>query len=370
VKGGGRTIEPRAFVMILAIYGVTVASAAVQAQQAFTRTDTLSHTRELVVRPAVTTASLRGLSIARDGSIWASGSLGTVLRSLDTGTSWQALSVPGAASLDLRDVEAVSATTAYAMVAAQDTGRIYKTTDGGRHWTVQYDSAAPSVFLDGFAFWDAWHGVAFGDPIGGRWLVLETTDGARWRALPTGPVRAATGEAGFAASGTSIATAPGGHLWIGTGGASAHVLHARRFGARWDVAVTPIPAGSASAGIFSLAFVDSLTGIAVGGDYRAPDIVRANVARTADGGRTWTLADSARVVKFLSGVAYVPGMAGKVVVGVGPRGVFWSRNGGFSWEQVSAAPYNSVAATKDRVVMVGDRGAIATWDQVRSTTRP
>ena len=259
----------------------------------------------------------------------------------------------------------------YAMVAAQDTGRIYKTADRGRHWTVQYDSAAPGVFLDGFAFWDARHGAAFGDPIGGRWLVLQTTDGARWRALPTEPIRAATGEAGFAASGTSIATAPGGHLWIGTGGgASARVLHARGFGARWDVAVTPIAAESASAGIFSLAFVDSLTGIAVGGDYRAPDIVRANVARTVDGGRTWTLADSARVVKYLSGVTYVPGTAGKVVVGVGPRGVFWSRDGGFSWEQVSAAPYNSVAATNDRVVMVGDRGAIATWDQTRSTTRP
>ena len=78
-------------------------------------------------------ASLRGLSVAPDGTIWASGTGGTVLRSRDGGQSWTARSIPDAAALDLRDVEAVSATTAYAMVAGADTARIYRTTDGGRH---------------------------------------------------------------------------------------------------------------------------------------------------------------------------------------------------------------------------------------------
>ena len=99
-----------------------------------------------------TTASLRGLSVAADGTIWASGTKGTVLRSTDGGTSWEVRSIPDAASLDLRDIEAMSATTAYAMVAGADTARLYRTTDGGTSWLRQYDDTRKGVFLDGIAF--------------------------------------------------------------------------------------------------------------------------------------------------------------------------------------------------------------------------
>src|SRR5688572_10567538 len=78
--------------------------------------------------------SFRGLGIASDGTIWASGTRGTVLRSTDGGKTWETRSIPDATSFDLRDIEAVNATTAYAMVAGTDTGRTYKTTDGGTSW--------------------------------------------------------------------------------------------------------------------------------------------------------------------------------------------------------------------------------------------
>jgi photosystem II stability/assembly factor-like uncharacterized protein len=325
----------------------------------------------IVARRAGTTASLRGLSIAADGTIWASGTGATVLQSRDGGATWRTDSIGDAGGRDLRDVEAVSVTTAYAMVAAQDTAQIFKTTDGGRRWTLEYADSQPGVFLDGFAFWDATHGLAFGDPIRGQWLVRETADGTNWGPADGTPPPADSGEVGFAASGSSIAVAPGGDAWIGTGGdTTARVLHATRSGAQWSVAATPIVAGSPSAGIFSLAFRDSLTGLAVGGDYRAPDEVRVNVARTADGGQTWAAGDTTRVVKYLSSVTYVPGTAGRVVIGVGTRGVFRSRDGGLTWEGVSTESYNSVAATRDAVVMVGDGGAIATWRSSEATATP
>ncbi|MGE5231379.1 MAG: oxidoreductase, partial [Deltaproteobacteria bacterium] len=65
--------------------------------------------------PAAAGASLRGLSVAPDGAVWASGTGGTVLQSRDGGRSWTARSIPDAGGLDLRDVAAVSASTAYAM---------------------------------------------------------------------------------------------------------------------------------------------------------------------------------------------------------------------------------------------------------------
>ena len=164
------------------------------------------------VRQPATTASLRGLSVARDGAVWASGTNGTVLRSMDGGQSWELRSIPDAGSLDLRDIEAISERAAYAMVAGADTARIYHTTDGGDSWVRQYDDTRKGVFLDGIAFFDGSHGIAVGDPLDGRFLVLLTEDGgAHWAQLPAAASPAALpGEAAFAASGTAVIVGPGG----------------------------------------------------------------------------------------------------------------------------------------------------------------
>src|SRR5690349_10521876 len=59
------------------------------------------------------TASLRGVSVVNDRVVWASGTGGTYLTTIDAGATWRAASVPGAEALDFRDVYAVDARTAY-----------------------------------------------------------------------------------------------------------------------------------------------------------------------------------------------------------------------------------------------------------------
>jgi gamma-glutamyltranspeptidase/glutathione hydrolase len=307
--------------------------------------------------------------VAADGAIWASGTKGTVLRSTDGGTSWELHAIPDAASLDIRDVEATSATTAYAMVAGADTGRIYRTTDGGTSWLRQYDDTRKGVFLDGVAFWDATHGIAAGDPMDGRFLVLRTEDGgAHWAQLaPATSPSALPGEAAFAASGTAIVVGPAGRAWLATGGATgggtmARVFRSTDYGQSWEASDTPIPAGTPSTGIFSVAFGDSLNGIAVGGDYTNPGAGRPNVAVTSDGGRSWRLADSAHVTPYLSAVAYAGG-TGQEVVAVGTTGVFESADGGRTWARRDSAGYNAVAAARaqGKMVAAGERGRITVW---------
>src|SRR5690348_6342065 len=156
---------------------------------------------------ADTRASMRGLSVISDDVAWASGTGGSYLWTKDGGTHWHVGTVPGAASLDFRDVHAVSLDTAYLMAAGQDTARIYRTTDRGAHWTLQYENLEKGAFLDAIAFFDARHALAVGDPIGGRFLLLRTDDaGAHWTRVSNALPAALPGEAAFAASGTSLVT--------------------------------------------------------------------------------------------------------------------------------------------------------------------
>src|SRR4029077_16099330 len=82
-----------------------------------------------------TTASLRGLSVVNEKVVWASGTGGTVIRTIDGGKTWNVITVPGSEKLDFRDIEAFDANTAYILsIGNGEASRIYKTIDGGKNW--------------------------------------------------------------------------------------------------------------------------------------------------------------------------------------------------------------------------------------------
>lgn len=316
-----------------------------------------------------TRAELRGLSVVSDDVAWASGRFGQVLRTTDGGTTWTATTVPGADSLDFRDIAAIDAQVAFAMSAGEaekGQARIYRTTDAGRSWTQVYATERAGVFLDAIKFHDRQRGIALSDPIGGRWTLLRTEDGGTtWIDVPpTALPPMLPGEAAFAASGTSMAL-HGGHLvWIGSGGAArARVFRSADAGRSWTVVDTPVASGDGAAGIFSIAFADSLHGVVVGGDYRKAREASANVALTDDGGRSWRLARGPLPPGYLSAVAYVPGTSGRSLVATGLVGTAVSIDGGESWTMRDTLGYNSVAfASRYAGWAVGPRGRIGRWE--------
>jgi photosystem II stability/assembly factor-like uncharacterized protein len=85
------------------------------------------------------------------------------------------------------------------------------------------------------------------------------------------------------------ASAPEGNIWFATGGSVARVFHSPDRGQTWQVFNTPILHGPDSAGIFSIAFLDSTHGVIAGGDYKHPEQDGPNLAFTSDGGKTWSL---------------------------------------------------------------------------------
>ncbi len=281
-----------------------------------------------------TAASFRGLSVASDDIVWASGTGGTWGRTTDGGETWVMRTVPGAEELDFRDVDAFDGQAAYLMSAGPgEASRIYKTSDGGETWELRLTNPSPRGFWDGMAFWDVDRGVLYGDPVDGRFDVLLTDDGGTsWARVPADDMPPALdGEAGFAASGSGITVAADGQAWFGTGGTGARVFRSTDFGRSWTVADTPMLAGEGSFGIFSIAFSDSGHGIVVGGDYTQPEAAERHAARSRDGGLSWELIASAPPMGYRSAVAHAPGTDGRVWITVGTLGSDLSLDGGETW---------------------------------------
>jgi photosystem II stability/assembly factor-like uncharacterized protein len=314
---------------------------------------------------APTTSRFRAVAAVDASVAWAGGNHGTFARTLDGGANWQVGEVPGASGLDFRDVQALDAHTAWLLsIGPGEQSRIYKTTDGGRSWELQFTNTNPKGFFDCLAFWDAKNGIAFSDPINSRIPWVVTADGgAHWhRWPPAGMPPALLGEAAFAASGTSIAVEGRNHVWIGTGGTAARVFRSTDRGRSWEVAATPIMSGNASSGIFSVAFKDARNGVVAGGDYRKEQESGDNFARTTDGGRTWKLGRP--LPGFRSSIAYVTVGKKLALVAVGPAGADYSLDDGDSWISMGSTGFHAFSSAIRTGVgwAVGENGRIARLD--------
>ena len=166
---------------------------------------------------------LRGVSAVSRQVAWASGARGSVLRTVDGGSTWQSLTVPGAGELDFRDVHAATDRTAHVLsIGAGELSGIYQTTDAGATWTQPFRNDDAKGFLDAIGFWKSSSGLAQGDPVDGKFLIVATDDsGKSWSRVMAGDMPPALpGEGAFAASGTCLVVQGDRKAWFGTGGAA------------------------------------------------------------------------------------------------------------------------------------------------------
>ncbi len=305
-----------------------------------------------------TKASLRGLSVVSESIVWASGTNGTVLRTVDGGKNWLVIKVPDAEKLDFRDIEAFDANTAYILsIGDGENSRIYKTTDGGKTWKLQFQNKNPKAFFDALAFWDESHGIAMSDPVDGKFVLIETKDGETWKPIEKLQMpNAKEGEAAFAASGTCLITQGDKNAFLVSGGNAARVFKSENRGKNWSVFDTPMTKGTAGSGIFSIAMANSEAGIIVGGNYEKPNEAINNFAWTIDGGKSW------RSVKGLNG--YRSGaaitMPGNIVlIAVGSTGSDIAFDGEKSWKNLDKENYNSVQINGKIAWAVGANGLVS-----------
>lgn len=288
-------------------------------------------------------ASLRGLSPVSAQICWASGSDGTWLKTTDGGMSWEHGVIAGLDSVDFRSIQAFDANTAVAASAGQP-AMIYKTTDGGKSWAKVHQETDAAAFFDGIDFSEKKKGYVIGDPVDGKWMILETKDGGdSWSPLTNLP-DSETGEAAFAASATSlIATNDG--LVFGTGGAVSN-LHFYRFeDETWTKVKTPMLQGDASQGIFAITETDAGL-VAVGGDYTKLEDREKHAFVYRDGTFAFP---STSPLGYRSGLAYL--QRSGLTLAVGPSGSDFSRDQGVSWENFSATGYHAVKTATDETAV-------------------
>ncbi len=319
------------------------------------------------IQQSSTEQNLRGLSVPLRNVIWASGTHGTYLRSTDGGSLWHPAQVPGAEALDFRDVEAFNADVAYLLSAEPgEQSRIYKTTDGGASWILQFTNKDPKGFFDCMAFWNSVHGIAVGDPVDGKFELMTTEDGKTWTPLPADFLPPAlAGEGAFAASGSCIAARGKSEVWFVTGGSAARVFHSADAGKTWTVVDTPLVHSNDSSGIFSITFRDAKHGAIAGGDYKQPEKGGPNLAFTDDGGLTWKLAPIApqwyfSAVTFFSNHVGADAPVRPAIFAVGTAHEAYAKSiAKKSWQKTWSLKLNAVAASPSgEIFAVGPNGLI------------
>ncbi|RME84476.1 MAG: hypothetical protein D6775_05385, partial [Caldilineae bacterium] len=211
---------------------------------------------------SIAVQDLFDLSMAA-GKAWAVGQGGVVMGSSDAGASWELLASGLAANL--HGVYFVDASHGW---VTGDGGEILQTTDGGASWTAQ--TSGVTVPLNAIRmFADRQHGVAVGD----NGTLLTTADGgATW-----------TKREGLVTAGRHLhdVHVEGSQAWVvGDGGT---VLYSDDRGETWSAKAFPF------VHLYEVEFAPGQDQVGwVAGRVIAGGEERGRVARTTDGGNTWT----------------------------------------------------------------------------------
>ncbi len=319
---------------------------------------------QFTLQTSNTTASLRGIAIgdAHGQIAWASGTGGTVLRTVDGGSHWTTCATPpGAGKLDFRGIQAFDAQHAVVMSSGKgDASRVYKTTDACKTWKLVFSNPdTPAGFFDAIVFTRRDAGWLLGDPVNGRFYLALTQDGGDTWTRVNAPSLAADEKNGgaFAASNQSLLLTDEGPTFGGGGAAlyrgkwaacslslqynDPETCYSRAF---FEQAKVPLAAANGASGIFALASNLQVV-LAVGGDYTAPADASATAAYSTDDGESWT-APTAQPHGYRSSVAY--DVNSRRWITVGPNGTDVSADNGRTWQPLAPDAGKGDAADADQ----------------------
>jgi photosystem II stability/assembly factor-like uncharacterized protein len=128
--------------------------------------------------------SINCVDIVDTSLAWAGTSDGQTLKTTDGGQVWQpTIGSPGS---DISSISALSEQKAFVTIHDGNTAQIKRTVFSGISWSTVYENTDPDAKLNSVVMLNEDVGYAIGDPIGGQWLILKTTDGGtNWNDIST-----------------------------------------------------------------------------------------------------------------------------------------------------------------------------------------
>ncbi len=326
-------------------FAIIICSAALQAQK-------------IELLTSGTKTSIRGLSAVSDKIVWASGSNGTIGKTMDGGKTWQWIIVKNFEKNDFRDIEAFDAKTAIVMAIAEP-AYILKTSDGGKTWKTVFADSTKGMFLDAMDFWNINSGIAVGDPINGKFFIARTFNaGNDWQKIPFDKLPSADpGEACFASSGTNVRKLDREEACFVSGG-----LRSRLF-IRDTKIDLPVVQGKETTGANSVAISDDKKLkapkhiVIVGGDFTKDTSTEKNCALSDDGGKKW-FSPATPPHGYRSCVEYIHK---NELICCGTSGIDISHDGGWNWLLMSTESFHVCRKSKkgNAVFLAGTNGRIA-----------
>jgi len=261
------------------------------------------------------------------------GTAGTILKTVDGGTTWQSHNF-----LPSESWASVFFTSVNVGFISSGTGKIYKTTDGGNNWTNIFTSQ-PGKSLRGIKFTDENHGYILGT---GGTFMKTINGGATWTAKQTGVtedlqnldfINEMTGYI-VGDNGTLLKTTDGGNSWV------------------------VLDSGIAGLDLYDLDFINENTGY-IAGDGLC-------ILKTTNGGATWEvlmhMKDKGgflhRACQFVDeNRGYFGGNWGAIVT---------TNDSGSTWSYLTSPDFNQpvwdlCCPDNQTIIIVGSGGSIFTY---------
>ena len=282
------------------------------------------------------TTALRSVSSVNSTTAWICGASGVVLRTTNTGSTWQNVSsttIP--TTVTLISVAGIDANTALVTgySGTPSTTWVWKTSNGGANWT-QVFTEGNGGFIDAICMSTATNGMLIGDPVpaGARWSLWKTTNaGTTWDSTGMYLLAGSSAEAGWNNSAFSVQP----YMWFGTN--NSRIYFSTNNGATWVAQTTP------RASTYAISFYP------FGGNYNG-FAGSDSLLATTNSGNTWSI-KTAPGANNSSGVStlIVPMIQGVWYVKNGLSQIYYSLTGGTNFVTeytASAGTYWHISAGK------------------------
>ncbi|MES2589147.1 MAG: hypothetical protein V4622_09210 [Bacteroidota bacterium] len=255
--------------------------------------------------------------------------------------------------VELRDIAVINDS---AFIAMQSNDKSVIFSKNGKVKTEWLPNLA--TFFDGIDINNHGFGILMGDPIDGELQVYLTKDfGKTWNKSSHPELKCTKGEAGFAASGTTVQVLNDSTFYFVSGGMASNLYKTSDFGLTWSKSPIPFKKSEAS-GPFSTHFWNEKNGICVGGDYMLPNDTLDNCFLTRDGGKSWFKPN-----KTISGYKSCVIKTGKTLYACGTNGIDFSIDLGLTWYKITDENTFSMTSFENKIYATTTKGRILVFEE-------